>query len=74
MTLEKWLELTGTTNKELGDKIGVHALTISRIANFRQEPRISLAKMICEATKNRVTIEDLAGYWVSYHEAKKKYG
>jgi transcriptional regulator with XRE-family HTH domain len=74
MYLKEYLELTGISYAEMGKKIGVHAGTIYRIANFLHEPKVAVAKKIYEATNEKVKLDDLADYWITYKEAKKIYG
>lgn len=68
--LKTYLELKNIKTNEFADIIGVDSSTISRYIHWHRKPSLDIAQRIVKATKGKVTIEDLLGYW----QAKKDHG
>jgi DNA-binding transcriptional regulator YdaS (Cro superfamily) len=68
--LKTYLELKDIQIKEFAEIIGVDASTISKYIHWHRKPNLDIGRRIEKATKGKVTIDDLLGYW----EAKKHHG
>jgi predicted transcriptional regulator len=61
MTLNEYLQCTGTLMIDFARKVGTTTATISRIADGSVVPRKALILRIHKATEGRVTANDLVG-------------
>lgn len=59
MTLDQYLETTGMTAADFGEKINVSGASVSRIRKGEQNIRLDLAREIVNATGGAVSIFDL---------------
>ena len=59
MKLSEYLDDTGESLEGFGQKIGLSAASVSRIANGKQDVSAAAARKIHDVTKGKVTPNDL---------------
>ena len=63
MKLETYLESRRLSQKEFGHLVKLSQQTLSNYIAGRRKPSLDAAKRIEEATKGKVTMEDLLDHW-----------
>lgn len=74
MELKRWMDVSGMTQKRLGEMVGCHEHTIYRIVNYISEPSATLARKIIDVTNGKVTLKDLTDWWLVYKAGEGKHG
>ena len=72
--LSLYLDDAGLTYQDMATATGIHRTVIAKYAKGLIEPSISKAKLIENASRGIVSMEEWADYWIELKENKKKFG
>lgn len=66
MHLQSWLQKTGVSFEAFAEQIGVSRQTVNRWASGQFFPRPKQLQIILDATRHKVTLNDMLSHHLSY--------